>query len=197
MLYLQPPILIITFLLSGSLGALAAPQSRPDPTNFEIQPNNGRGQADDCGNGPISLSPETWASHGMDQLIGDMFNQRMSDPNFDFHQEFADRYGVDLYCPNSFGSCGGDPPNCNSLTRGTVAEKEQGWLGIKAMMEVQQMFVQLEKVASNAIDSLTSSALDFQSVSHPLSPGWMEESNHLPEIRSRNARFQVARQDSG
>lgn len=162
-------------LLSLPLETIAAPASggtvdKPPPS-FAIQPNNGGGQADDCGNGPISLSPETWKSHSMDQLIGDMFSKRMSDPNFDFHQEFADQYGVDFYCPNSFGNCDSTPSSCAALTKGSAAEKEQGWLGIKAMLNVQQLFLQWEKVASNGLDSLSESTVDFQSKFAPKTPG--------------------------
>jgi hypothetical protein len=169
MIYFQPQA-FVPLLLSGSLAVLAAPAPQdlpPDNVIFEVQPNNGGGQADDCGNGPIAFNPDTWASHNMDQVIGQLFDQRMSDPNFDFHQEFADKYGVDFYCPNSFTNCDSAPSSCNSLTKGTPAEKEQGWLGIKAMMNVQQMFLQWEKVATNAVDSLTKTSVDFQSVSRP------------------------------
>ncbi|XXG98321.1 hypothetical protein Hte_004644 [Hypoxylon texense] len=158
-------------LISHALQAFAAPSPQLVSPPKAVQPNVGGGDADDCGNGPVSLSPDSWVSHNMDQLIGGIFNQRMSDPNFDFHQEFADKYGVDLYCPNSFTNCDSTPSSCKSLTKGTIAEKEQGWLGIKAMMNVQQMYLQWEKVASNAIDSLTSSATDFQSIFAPTRSG--------------------------
>ncbi|KAK8071657.1 hypothetical protein PG996_005005 [Apiospora saccharicola] len=162
-------------LLSLPLDTYAAPAPQDNnngpPPNLAIQPNNGGGKADDCGNGPISLNPETWKSHNMDQLIGDMFSKRMSDPNFDFHHEFADQYGIDFYCPNSFGNCDSTPSSCASLTKGSATEKEQGWLGIKAMMNVQQLFLQWEKVASNGLDSLSESTVDFQSKFAPKTPG--------------------------
>ncbi|KAK8123043.1 hypothetical protein PG984_011713 [Apiospora sp. TS-2023a] len=162
-------------LLSLPLDTYAAPAPQDNnngpPPNLAIQPNNGGGKADDCGNGPISLNPETWKSHNMDQLIGDMFSKRMSDPNFDFHHEFADQYGVDFYCPNSFGNCDSTPSSCASLTKGSATQKEQGWLGIKAMMNVQQLFLQWEKVASNGLDSLSESTVDFQSKFAPKTPG--------------------------
>lgn len=142
--------------------AAATPSVKPGV--LIIQPNNGGGAADDCGNGPISLNKDTWAAHNMDKLISDMFSQRSSDPNFDFHQDFGNKYGVDFYCPNSFDNCDTTPASCKDLT-GTPAEKEQGWLGIKAMMNVQQMYIQWEKVISNSLDTLTSSTVDFQSVS--------------------------------
>ncbi|KAI2624423.1 hypothetical protein GGR54DRAFT_577085 [Hypoxylon sp. NC1633] len=167
----------IALLLSQVLPVSAAPAktatklSAPTGVVLAIQPNDGGGAADDCGNGPISLNQDTWASHNMDQLIGGIFDQRMSDPNFDFHQEFGNKYGVDFYCPNSFDNCDTTPSSCSSLTKGTPTEKEQGWLGIKAMMNVQQMFLQWEKVASNAVDSLTSSSTNFQSLFAPTTPG--------------------------
>ncbi|KAA8573404.1 hypothetical protein EYC84_004990 [Monilinia fructicola] len=118
--------------------ALPAVPSNFNPEIFVIQPNNGGGASDNCGNGPISLNRDTWASHNMDKLIGDMFESRMSDANFDFHQEFGNKYNVDFYCPNSFDNCDTTPASCSALS-GTTEEKEQGWLGIKAMMNVQQI----------------------------------------------------------
>ncbi|KAI0127465.1 hypothetical protein BJ170DRAFT_595338 [Xylariales sp. AK1849] len=162
---------LTALLLSQSLFVSAAPAPATSPDNLDVQPNNGGGQADDCGNGPISLNADTWASHNVDQLISGIFDQRQSDPSFDFHQEFADKYGVDFYCPNSFTNCDSEPSSCSSLTKGSAAEKEQGWLGIKAMMNVQQMYLQWEKIASNAVDSLTSSATDFQSKFAPTQSG--------------------------
>lgn len=144
--------------------ALPAVPSNFNPEIFVIQPNNGGGASDNCGNGPISLNRDTWASHNMDKLIGDMFESRMSDANFDFHQEFGNKYNVDFYCPNSFDNCDTTPASCSALS-GTTEEKEQGWLGIKAMMNVQQMYLQWEKVMSNSLDSLTQTSVDFQSVS--------------------------------
>jgi hypothetical protein len=162
--------LLMAMLVSAAPGVLGSPSpadvpnSFPTGVNFAIQPNGGGGKADDCGNGPILLNKDIWNSHNMDQLIGDMFNQRQSDPNFDFHQEFGNKYGVDFYCPNSFDNCDTTPSSCSSLT-GSAAEKEQGWLGIKAMMNVQQLYLQWEKAASGAVDSLTQTSVDFQSVS--------------------------------
>lgn len=143
--------------------AFAPVPSNFNPGIFAIQPNNGGGASDDCGNGPITLNRTTWTSHNMDQLINDMFSTGMSDPNFDFHQSFGNRYNVDFYCPNSFDNCDTTPASCSALS-GTTAEKEQGWLGIKAMMNVQQMYLQWEKVMSNSLDTLTQTSADFQSV---------------------------------
>lgn len=167
---------IVALLLSQAFTASASPASvkvrqelAPVPSNFNpevfaIQPNNGGGASDNCGNGPITLNGDTWASRNMDKVIGDMFSAGMSDPNFDFHQAFGNKYNVDFYCPNSFDNCDTTPPSCSSLS-GTTAEKEQGWLGIKAMMNVQQMYLQWEKVMSNSLDTLTQTTIDFQEVS--------------------------------
>ncbi|KAM0135242.1 hypothetical protein ACHAO1_005327 [Botrytis cinerea] len=150
--------------------AFAPVPSNFNPGIFAIQPNNGGGASDDCGNGPITLNRKTWTSHNMDQLINDMFSTGMSDPNFDFHQSFGNRYNVDFYCPNSFDNCDTTPASCSALS-GTTAEKEQGWLGIKAMMNVQQMYLQWEKVMSNSLDTLTQTSADFQSNFAPTTPG--------------------------
>ena len=115
--------------------------------NLSIQPNSGGGKADDCGAGPVKLDRDTWNAHKMDDLIRSVWDSGKDDPNFDFHQVFADKYGVDLYCRNSFTNCEGDPVNCGDL-KGTTEEKTQGWLGIKAMMSVQDMFLQTEKATS-------------------------------------------------
>ncbi|KAJ8070898.1 hypothetical protein OCU04_001257 [Sclerotinia nivalis] len=145
------PKTFLSLLLSHVLTISASPASTPikvrqelapvpsnfNPGNFAIQPNNGGGTPDDCGNGPITLDRDTWNSRNVDQIISDMFSSRMSDPNFDFHQEFGNKYNVDFYCPNSFDNCDTNtPPSCSSLS-GTTTEKEQGWLGIKAVMNVQ------------------------------------------------------------
>ncbi|KAI9647625.1 hypothetical protein NHQ30_004010 [Ciborinia camelliae] len=150
--------------------ALAPVPSNFNPEIFIIQPNDGGGASDNCGNGPITLNRDTWVSHNMDQLISDMFSKRMSDPAFDFHQEFGNKYNVDFYCPNSFTNCDTTPASCSTLS-GTTAEKEQGWLGIKAMMNVQQMYLQWEKVMSNSLDTLTQTTVDFQSKFAPPTPG--------------------------
>ncbi|KAF7868435.1 hypothetical protein EAF04_004967 [Stromatinia cepivora] len=175
---------LLALLLSHVLTISASPAPTPikvrqelapipsnfNPGNFAIQPNNGGDASDDCGNGPITLDRDTWNSRSVDQVINDMFSSRMSDPSFDFHQEFGNKYNVDFFCPNSFDNCDTTPPSCSSLS-GTTAEKEQGWLGIKAMMNVQQMYLQWEKVMSNSLDTLTQTSVDFQSNFAPTTPG--------------------------
>ncbi|APA06095.1 predicted protein [Sclerotinia sclerotiorum 1980 UF-70] len=175
---------LLALLLSHVLTISASPalipikvrqELAPVPSNFNpgtlaVQPNNGGGTSDDCGSGPITLDRDTWNSRNVDQIINDMFSSRMSDPSFDFHQEFGNKYNVDFYCPNSFDNCETTPPSCSSLN-GTVTEKEQGWLGIKAMMNVQQMYLQWEKVMSNSVDTLTQTSVDFQSNFAPTTPG--------------------------
>lgn len=158
----------LTLLLSNLLLTSAIPALPPldfNPSTLIIQPNTGGGQADDCGAGPITLDANTWNAQNMDSVIRNFWDAGVSRPNFDFHQEFADQYGVDLYCPNSFTNCEGDPSSCSQL-KGTTAQKTQGWLGIKAMMSVQDMFLQWEKVVSNAADGLTTLVVDFQQVGY-------------------------------
>lgn len=138
---------LASIILSHALAVSAAPAnpvSLITPGIFAVQPNQGGDKADDCGGGPIKLNSDVWASHNMDSLISGIFSAGASDPNFDFHQVFANKYGVDFYCPNSFQNCQSEPSSCSSLT-GSTADKEQGWLGIKAMMNVQEMYLQYEK----------------------------------------------------
>jgi len=127
--------------------------------NLVIQPNSGGGQADDCGAGPVKLDADTWNANKMDDLIQSVWDSGKDEPNFDFHQVFADKYGVDLYCRNSFTNCEGDPVNCGDL-KGTTAEKTQGWLGIKAIMSAQDMFLQTEK-ATSASDGAKTAVIDL------------------------------------
>ncbi|KAF7885240.1 hypothetical protein EAF00_011058 [Botryotinia globosa] len=106
--------------------ALALVPSNFNPGVFAIQPNNGGGASDNCGNGPITLNRDTWASHNMDQLISDMFSTGMSDPNFDFHQAFGNRYNVDFYCPNSFDNCDTTPASCSALSEAERNNRREG-----------------------------------------------------------------------
>lgn len=155
----------LAVLLSNLLLASALP-AVPDnfnPSILTVQPNTGGGQSDDCGAGPVSLNIDTWNAHNMDNVISSFWDGGASRSNFDFHQEFSDQYGVDLYCPNSFTNCEGDPSSCSQL-KGTTEQKTQGWLGVKAMMAVQDTFLQWEKVVSNVADGLTSLVVDFQQV---------------------------------
>ena len=152
------------FLLASSLPADLA---NFDPSQLSVQPNSGGGQSDDCGAGPVSLNADTWNAQNMDGVISNFWDAGVSNPDFDFHQQFSDHYGVDLYCANSFTNCEGDPSSCSQL-KGTTDEKTKGWLGIKAIMSVQDMFLQWEKMVSNAADGLSSLLVDFQQViKHP------------------------------
>lgn len=156
-------VLALSFML-----AQATPVDIPanfNPISFSVQPNNGGGTADDCGGGPVTLDADTWNAQGMDQVVQSFFDSKSSDPNFDFHQAFADQYGVDLFCSNTFTNCEGDPSSCSAL-KGTTQQKTQGWLGIKAIMTVQDQFLQWEKVTSNVIDTISGFAVDFQGVSN-------------------------------
>ena len=160
----------LAVVLSKALLASALPAVPDgfDPSILTVQPNSGGGQSDDCGAGPVSLNADTWAANNMDSVIGNFWDSGVaSQSTFDFHQAFSDQYGVDLYCPNSFSNCEGDPSSCSQL-KGTTEQKTQGWLGIKAMMTVQDTFLQWEKVVSNAADGLTSLIVDFQQVSNIL-----------------------------
>lgn len=158
-------VLLSKILLASALPAVT---DNFNPSILAIQPNTGGGQADDCGAGPVNLNADTWNANNMDSVIGNFWDSGVSTrPNFDFHQEFADQYGVDLYCANSFTNCEGDPSSCSQL-KGTTQAKTQGWLGIKAMMVVQDTILQWEKVVSNAADGLTSLLVDFQQVCNTL-----------------------------
>ena len=143
--------------------ALPANLENFDPSQFSVQPNKGGGQSDDCDAGPVSLNADTWNAQNMDSVINSFWDSRVSNADFDFHQQFSDQYGVDLYCANSFTNCEGDPSSCSQL-KGTTDQKTKGWLGIKAIMSVQDMYLQWEKVASNAADGLSSLMVDFQQV---------------------------------
>lgn len=161
------------FLLAS---ALPANLGDFDPSQLSVQPNAGGGQSDDCGAGPVSLNADTWNAQNMDSVINNFWDAGVSNPNFDFHQQFSNQYGVDLYCSNSFTNCEGDPSNCSQL-KGTTDEKTKGWLGIKAIMSVQDMYLQWEKVASNAADGLSSLLVNFQKVVRYL-PFHLEASDH-------------------
>ena len=167
MLHVQSLVLLL-LVLSESLVTLAAPSPQPPNAEvFAIQPNDGGGLEDDCGEGPISLNAATWNQYGMDDLIGNMFRTGNQNPNFDFHQEFGSRYGVDFRCPNSFANCQTVPQSCSSLTAASPKEKAQGWLGMKAMMNVQELFQQWEKVTDSAMYGLTQNIVDLKNVSYP------------------------------
>ena len=102
----------------------------------------------------------------MDALVQQVWNSGNGNSNFDFHQAFASKYTDTLQCPDSFSNCVGDPSACNALS-GSSSDKEQGWLGIKAILNVQGFFLQIEKVASNAADGISGALVDFQKVSPP------------------------------
>ena len=159
---------LLVALLHSAYFAAAAPSSQPptnfDPKQFDIQPDNGGGPQDDCGNGPITLDVNTWNNHNMDALIQQFWNSGTSNSNFDFHQAFASNYTDDLSCPDSFTNCVGDPSACSALSGSSYA-KEQGWLGIKSILNVQAFFLQVEKVVSNAADGISGALVDFQTVS--------------------------------
>ncbi|KAH0555781.1 hypothetical protein GP486_006273, partial [Trichoglossum hirsutum] len=126
-----------------------------DPKIFSIQPIIGGTAADDCGDGhPVTFDEASWAANDVDSAIASVWSAGNSGPNFDFHQAFARKYGVSLYCPNIFSTCTGDPSACSAL-RGTPAEKKQGWLGIKAILNLQEQFLQFEKAMTQASDGLT------------------------------------------
>ncbi|KAI4114802.1 MAG: hypothetical protein LQ338_007951 [Usnochroma carphineum] len=128
---------------------------------FNVQPDTGGGPQDNCGNGPLQLNVDSWNTHGMDDLLKNVWDSGANNGNFDFHQAFASQYDVDLICPDSFTNCNGDPSACSALS-GDVTVKEQGWLGIKAILNVQAFFLQLEKVVSNVFDGISADLVDFQ-----------------------------------
>ena len=131
---------------------------------FNIQPIQGGSAADDCGdNAPVTFDEASWTANNVDSAIASVWSAGKSDPNFDFHQAFARKYGVSLYCPNIFSTCTGDPSSCAALV-GNVAERKQGWMGIKAILNLQEQFLQFEKAMSQAADGLTVDLNDFQKV---------------------------------
>jgi hypothetical protein len=156
-----------SLLLLLSLTALSTAVTIPpniDPKIFDIQPDKGGSAADNCGdNQPVTLDEASWAANDVDSVISSVWSSGSSDPNFDFHQVFARKYGVSLYCPNIFSTCTGDPSSCSALT-GSVAEKKQGWLGIKAILNLQEQYLQIEKAMTEAADGLTVDLEDFQRV---------------------------------
>ena len=157
----------IVLLHSAYLASAAPAPSLPANLDFQqlnVQPDNGGEAQDDCGNGPITLDVNTWNSHNMDALIQQFWDSGVGNSNFDFHQDFASNYTDDLSCPDSFTNCLGDPSACNALSGSSYA-KEQGWLGIKSILNVQAFFLQIEKVVSNAADGISGALVDFQTVS--------------------------------
>ena len=162
-------VMLAILLEVARLAAAAPANSFPpnfDPKQFDIQPNKGGNPQDDCGNGPISLDRDTWNSHNMDALVQQVWDSGNGNPKFDFHQAFASKYTDALQCPDSFSNCIGDPSACSALS-GSSADKEQGWLGIKAILNVQGFFLQMEKVTSNAADGISGALVDFQKVGSP------------------------------
>ena len=164
-------LVTIVLTLYTAFHAAAAPVDQPpadfNPSQLDVQPDSGGQSQDDCGNGPISLNADTWNSHNMDQLIQQVWDSGNGNSDFDFHQAFASKFTDDLRCPDSFSNCVGDPSACNALS-GSPYDKEQGWLGIKAILNVQAFFQQIEKVASNAADGISGALVDFQTVSLPV-----------------------------
>lgn len=155
------------FVVYAARLSLAAPAPEV-PANlnfvqFNVQPDTGGGPQDNCGNGPLQLSADTWKAHSMDDLLKNVWDSDNGNSNFDFHQSFSSQYNVDLSCPDSFTNCIGDPSACSALS-GDTPVKEQGWLGIKAILNVQAFFLQIEKVVSNVFDSISADLVDFQNV---------------------------------
>ncbi|KAL8689290.1 MAG: hypothetical protein Q9218_005011 [Villophora microphyllina] len=161
-MHFSTPTLLVAHaaLLSVAAPAPGIPGNL-DFAQFNVQPDTGGGPQDNCGNGPLQLSPDTWKAHGMDDLLRTVWDSGNGNSNFDFHQTFSSQYNVDLSCPDSFTNCVGDPSACSALT-GSTPVKEQGWLGIKAILNVQAFFLQLEKVVSNVFDGISADLVEFQ-----------------------------------
>ncbi|KAI9766875.1 MAG: hypothetical protein M1839_004743 [Geoglossum umbratile] len=141
-----------------------------DPKIFSVQPIKGGSAADDCGDGhPVTFDEASWAANDVDSAIASVWSVGKPDPNFDFHQTFARKYGVSLYCPNIFSTCTGDPSACSAL-KGTVAEKKQGWMGIKAILNLQEQFLQFEKAMTQVVDGLTADLASFRQAFAPPTP---------------------------
>ncbi|KAI9787652.1 MAG: hypothetical protein M1839_000183 [Geoglossum umbratile] len=147
-----------------------------DPKIFSVQPIIG-GSADDCGDGhPVTLDEASWVANDVDSAIASVWSAGKPDPNFDFHQAFARKYGVSLYCSNIFSTCTGDPSACSAL-KGTVAEKKQGWLGIKALLNLQEQFLQFEKAMTQAANGLTVDLESFQKLTPSISNRFSSRQN--------------------
>ncbi|KAL8642906.1 MAG: hypothetical protein Q9228_000443 [Teloschistes exilis] len=159
-------LLTCTLFVARAVRLLLAAPAPEIPANlnlarFNVQPDTGGGPQDNCGNGPLQLSADTWKAHGMDDLLKNVWDSGNGNSNFDFHQSFSSQYNVDLSCPDSFTNCIGDPSACSALS-GDTPVKEQGWLGIKAILNVQAFFLQIEKVISNVFDGISANLVDFQ-----------------------------------
>ncbi|KAI9776129.1 MAG: hypothetical protein M1839_000545 [Geoglossum umbratile] len=155
-------LLLLLLLLSRTTLSTAITIPPFDPKIFSIQPNQGGSPADNCGDGqPVTFDEASWNANNVDSVISSIWSAGSSDPNFDFHQTFARKYGVSLYCPNIFTTCTGDPSSCSALT-GSVAEKKQGWLGINALLNLQEQYLQFEKAMTQASDGLTVDLDSFQ-----------------------------------
>jgi hypothetical protein len=158
-------LLLLLLLLSyTTLSTAITIPPNIDPKIFSIQPIVGGSAADECGDGhPVTFDEASWLANDVDGAIASVWSAKNFDPNFDFHQEFARKYGVSLYCPNIFSTCTGDPSACSAL-KGTPAEKKQGWMGIKAILNLQEQFLQFEKAMTRAADGLTVDLESFQKV---------------------------------
>src|SRR5579862_5393395 len=155
---------LLLLLSYAALSTAIVIPSNIDPSIYDIQPDTGGSPADDCGDGqPVVLNDASWTANNVDSVISSVWSAGISDPNFDFHQVFSRKYGVSLYCPNTFSTCTGDPSSCSALT-GSVAEKKQGWLGIKALLNLQEQYLQFEKAMSDGSDGLSIDLEIFQQV---------------------------------
>lgn len=138
------------------------PQSDDGSNPYEIlpvQPPTGGGKADDCGAGPVSFNTDTWNSQGMDDVVTNYYNANNGD-TFDFHQSFSESYGVGLYCGDAADVCNNEPSACNQL-QGSTQAKEQGYLGIRAIENAQNVFVAMDAAVGRAGNNLLGSLDDF------------------------------------
>ncbi|KAH0558642.1 hypothetical protein GP486_004709 [Trichoglossum hirsutum] len=175
-------------IVSSLLALRACVFAKPLGVMFSIQPDKGGSPADNCGDGqPVTFDEASWAANKVDDAINSVWAAGIDDPNFDFHQAFSRKFGVSLYCPNIFTTCTGDPSSCSSLT-GSVPEKKQGWLGIKALLSLQQQFLQFEKAITASMDGLSTDMVKFQQVFVTPSPPSGGNADHNVEV---NAAFAV------
>ncbi|KAL9111547.1 MAG: hypothetical protein Q9227_004035 [Pyrenula ochraceoflavens] len=157
--------------LLGLVLAIETTRTFAAPTNntgvsFVVQPKRGGGPNEDCGNGPITFDTNTWNSHNMDSLVNDFYNNGLKNEKtgFDFHQEFAEKYGSDLFCRLASENCEDGAGVCSQL-KGSTQEKEQGLLGLNAIQNAQSIFVSFDKAIDAAANNLIGKLDDFTTVS--------------------------------
>ncbi|KAI9853991.1 MAG: hypothetical protein M1813_001600 [Trichoglossum hirsutum] len=174
-------VIILSTLLALRASEVLAEPIDPRSPMFNRATSHGGSSADDCGDGkPVTLDEASWAANKVDDAINSTWPAGLVNPNFDFHQAFSRKYAVSLYCPNIFTECTGVLSGCGVLS-GEIEEKKVGWLGVKAMVSLQEQYLQFQKAITAAADGLFVDMHKFQQVFAP------------PSLPERNATVNVAR----